>query len=211
MSGSTLIPGHPRQALACPMERIGLLSRSMWPPPHARPEAAPARSPARAGWVERPDALARKSPNAGRDQIDLDRLTRQRRRRHRHESVRQRTVTDAVRRAGISKRASCHTLRHAFATYVLEDGHDIRTVQEPLGRRDVSTTMIYTHVLNRGPEPGRSDVHPVTCHAAFEPKCDGIGCRTLPPIPIVRERRLEVEGGERHGHGRRRATTSTPG
>jgi len=111
------------------------------------------------GEVELPYALVRKYPNAGREwawqyvfpakNISTDPRTGARRRHHIHESVLQRAVKHAVRLSGIPKHGGCHTMRHCFATHLLESGVDIRTVQELLGHKDVKTTMIYTHVMQK--------------------------------------------------------------
>ncbi len=112
------------------------------------------------GEVYLPDALSRKWPNAAKtigwqyvfpsSKLAVDPRSGKTRRHHLHESVLQKAVKNAAISVGLTKRVSCHTLRHSFATHLLDAGYDIRTVQELLGHADVSTTMIYTHVLNRG-------------------------------------------------------------
>lgn len=127
------------------------------------------------GRVELPHALARKYPNANREWCWQFVFPQERRwrnstteeqgRHHMDESLVQRAVKAAVREAGLAKRVTSHTFRHSFATHLLTDGYDIRTVQELLGHKDVRTTMIYTHVLNRGGRGVRSPADVLSCRS----------------------------------------------
>ncbi|MDH7560460.1 MAG: tyrosine-type recombinase/integrase, partial [bacterium] len=120
------------------------------------------------GRVALPDALDRKYPNASRgwrwqwvfpqEHCWTNPKTGQQGRHHVHEAILQKAVAQAVREAGLTKRATCHTFRHSFATHLLAGGYDIRTVPELLEHKDVKTAISYTHVLNRGGKGVKSPV-----------------------------------------------------
>jgi len=124
--------------------------------------------------VELPYALARKYPNAGKewawhwvfpsDNLSKDPRTRIERRHHRHGSSLRKRIKAATKKAGVQKQVTPHTFRHSFATHLLENNYDIRTVQELLGHKSVKTTMIYTHVLNKGASAVQSPLDIVERH-----------------------------------------------
>lgn len=148
----TLLPTNAREALVRQMARVK--------EQHTREVEEGA------GWVLLPDSLNRKYPKAGRElgwqwlfpgsRLHRERSTGKLWRHHLHATVLQREVKLAAIKSGIPKRISCHVLRHSFATHLLEAGYDIRTIQQLMGHKDVRTTMIYTHVLDKGPLGVRS-------------------------------------------------------
>ena len=193
-------------------DRVSMLSRQAREPPLRHLERVRAQHDrdlqAGRGRAPLPDALARKYPNAEREwawqwvfpsaRICTDpRWVSAPRRHHLHESAIQKAIRAAARQAGIAKPVGPHTLRHCFATHLLEGGCDIRTIQELLGHRDVKTTMIYTHVLNHG---GRGVERPIDrlCLASpdTEPRPGGLSAGDPnrdrshnPETPSVSDRR----------------------
>lgn len=153
-------------------DRVTMLPLSLKTPlqDHLRKVKAVHEKDVRDGWgrVQMPDALDRKYPNAPADwrwqcvfpqeHRWMNRKTGQQGRQHVDESIVQKAFKQAVEKAGLTKKATCHTLRHSFARHLIEASYDIRTVQELLGHKDARTTMIYTHVLNRGGQGVKSPV-----------------------------------------------------
>jgi integron integrase len=152
----TLLPGRMAEPLKLQLERVRLTHQQDLAQGY--------------GAVALPTALERKYPQANREykwqyifpagKRSIDPHSGVVRRHHAYPDSLQRAVKGAIQKAGIIKHGSCHTLRHSFATHLLEDGYDIRTIQELLGHKDVKTTMIYTHVLNRGGRGVRSPLDP---------------------------------------------------